>query len=232
LQYFRLCMWRQVGTLHWSCSSAPTKYGNSHESGFITQNTVNTSCYSQLSMNGWLSSMSWKYWGHFRIVSFGCRRRIQSHFITLSQYTMTCSITWMAWRELWPRRRLNGKKTCSSLWSKLDRTFPNTTLKWLQRWACYIFPYTSSILSGSCDRLEPGTWEWILILRTRHAKLHNTERRLWGMSRMNSVPNIDLCWSINLKPYQAAISSPLQWFQGPNNHPLIHMTCPAMMRNT
>jgi hypothetical protein len=34
-----------------------------------------------------------------------------------------------------------------------------------------------------------------------------------------------------LERYQAAISFPLQWLHGLTNHPLIHMICPAMMRN-
>jgi hypothetical protein len=45
----------------------------------------------------------------------GCLRLILSHCITSSQCTITCSITWLAWCELWPRRRHNGMKTCSSL---------------------------------------------------------------------------------------------------------------------
>jgi len=96
LKYFLLWIWRHIGTLHWSCSSAPTDYGNSHTSGFYIQNTVNTGHCSQLRMNGWLSSMWWKYWGHFDIGPFGCRGGIQSHCITSSQCTMTCLITWMA----------------------------------------------------------------------------------------------------------------------------------------
>jgi len=50
----------------------------------------------------------------FRYWTFGCPRGIQLHFITFSQYKVTCSITWMAYCELWPRRRLSGTKTCSS----------------------------------------------------------------------------------------------------------------------
>ena len=36
----------------------------------------------------------------------------------------------------------------------------------------------------------------------------------------------------NSKPYRATISSPVHRHQGPINHALIHMNCPAMMRNT
>jgi len=39
-----------------------------------------------------------------------------------------------------------------------------------------LISHTSSILSGSCDCLESGTRDWILILRTRHPTLHNTKR--------------------------------------------------------
>ena len=61
LRYFRLWMWRQVGTVHCSYSSCPTDYGNSHVSGFNIQNTLNTSHCSQHKMNGRLWSKSWKY---------------------------------------------------------------------------------------------------------------------------------------------------------------------------
>jgi len=183
-------------------------------------------------MNGQLSSMSWKCWGHFDIGPFGCRTGIQSHCITLSQCTTTCWITWMAWCGLWPRRRFNGRKTCSSLWSWLGRRFPNTTLKWYQWRPCFWFPHKSLIRSRSCDRLEIGTREWILILRTRHRTLHNTKTPFWSMWRMNTAQNIDMRRSVHSKQYWAAISSPPQRHQGLINHPLIHMICPAMMTNT
>ena len=50
------------------------------------------------------------------------------------------------------------------------------------------FRPTSSILSGSCDLLERGTWEWILILRTRYHTLHNTGSPFWTRWRMNTAP--------------------------------------------
>ena len=115
--YFRLWMWTYTGTLHCSCSRTHTDYGNSHGSGFNIKNTVITSHSSQYNMNGPFFSMSSKYWGHSEIGPFRCRRGIQAHCITLLQYTMPCSIIWMVWCELWLRRRLNGRKTCSSLWS-------------------------------------------------------------------------------------------------------------------
>jgi len=99
----------------------------------------------------------------------------------------------------------------------------NTMLKWRQRWACCSFLHISSILFRSCDSVESGTREWILILRTRHPILPNTQRPYWFSCTMNSVPNIDLCWSISTKAYRAAIPSPPQWLQNPVNHPLIHM---------
>jgi len=107
-QYFRLWMWRHVGTQHWSCSSVPTDYWNTHGSGSKIQTTPITGNFSQLKMNGPLWSMSWKYWGHFDIGPCGCRRGIQSHSITLSRCTMTCWIIWMAWCELWFISRLHG----------------------------------------------------------------------------------------------------------------------------
>jgi len=114
---YRIRMWRECGTQHWRCSSEPTDYGNTHASGSKIQNNLITGHFSQLKMSGPLCSTSWKYWGHFHIGPFGCCKGIQSHCITLSQCTTTCSITWMAWCELWPRRWLQGRKTCSSLWS-------------------------------------------------------------------------------------------------------------------
>jgi len=200
-------------------------------SGFKIQNVVNNGLCSQLRLNGWLSSISWKYWGHFDIGPCGCRRGIQSLCITLSQCPMTCLITWMAWCEHWPRKRLNGRKTCSSLWSELDRGCPNTMLKCLQWCACFVFPHILLIFSASCNHLERGTKAWILILRMRHLTLHNTWRRFWSMWRMNTLLNIDACRSINPKPYRVAISSFLQLLKGPMNHPLMPMIRPAMMRN-
>jgi len=136
---------------------------------------------------------------------------------------MTCSIIWIPSCELWLRRRLKGRKTCSSPKSYLDRSCPSIMLKWLQRFVCHWFLPISSILSGSCDRLESGTREWILILRMRHPTLPNTKRPFWSMWRMNTVPNTDACWSINSTAYQAAITSPLQhqhnvkWFGSHNS---------------
>jgi len=46
-----------------------------------------------------------------------CRRGIQSHCIMLSQSITTHLTIWMAVCQLWPRRTLCGRKTCSSPWS-------------------------------------------------------------------------------------------------------------------
>jgi len=105
-------------------------------------------------------------------------------------------------------------------------------LKWLQRRACFSFGHISSILFGSCDHLENGTKEWILILRRSNPILPNTKRPFWCMWRMNTVPNIDVCRSTSTKVFWAAISSPLQWLHDSVNHPLIHTICAAMMKNT
>ena len=224
-------MWRDGGTQHWSSSRVATDCRNSHASDSSIHSTHISGHFSQLKMSGPLRSMSWKYWGHFDIGLCGCQRGIKAHCITLSHCTTTYSITWMAWRELWPRRRLHGRNTCSSLWSQLDRSCPNTPLKWLQQRECYWFLHIASIVFESCDRLESGTREWILILKTRHPILPNTNRPLWSMLRSNTVPNIDVCRSISTKAYRAAIRSPPQPFQGSVNHPSIHMICQAMMKN-
>jgi len=116
-RYFRLWMWRHVGTQNWGYSSVATDHANSHSSGSTIQNTAITSQFSQHNINVPLWSMPWQCWGHCDIVPCGCQRGILSHCITWLQCTITYSILWMAWCELWPRRRLNGRKTCSLLWS-------------------------------------------------------------------------------------------------------------------
>jgi len=52
------------------------------------------------------------------------------------------------------------------------------------------------------------------------------------MRRINTVPYIDVCLSLNLKVYQATHSSPLQWLLDVVNHRMIHPILPAMMKNT
>jgi len=155
--YCRLWIWRHDGTQHWSSSRARTNYGNSHLNHSKIQNTLITSHFSQLKLSGTLWRMSWKYWGHFNNGPWGCQKGIQSHCITWSQCTMTCSTIWTAWWQLGLRRKLHGRKTCSWLWSQLDRSCPNSTQKWLRWRECFSFLHISSIGFGCCDRLESGT---------------------------------------------------------------------------
>jgi len=97
--------------------------------------------------------------------------------------------------------------------------------------ASHFCTYCRSFL-GSCDHLESGTRDWILILRTRYPILSNKKRPLWSIWRMNTVPDIDECQLRSTKAFRAAILSTLQRIQDPVNHLLIHMICPAMMMNT
>ena len=86
---------------------------------------------SQHRTNRPLCSMSWKYWSHSVIGQWGCHRGVLSHWISLSQYTMTCLITWMVLFKRWLRRRLSGWKTSSSLqklaWQKLSKYYAELT---------------------------------------------------------------------------------------------------------
>jgi len=110
-------MWRQVGTWPISSLSEPTDYENSPATGSNIQNPANTGDSSQHRMNGPLLSMSWKFWGHSDVGPCGCPRGIQSHCITWSQSTMTCSIKWMVLCKLWLTRSQNARRTCSVQWS-------------------------------------------------------------------------------------------------------------------
>ena len=139
---------------------------------------------------------------------------------------------WMAWCEHWLRNRVNGRNTCSSPWSWHDRCSPIIPLKWLQQRVYLSFLHISPIRSGSCDHLDSGTREWIYILSTGHPILPNTNRPFWGMWRMNNVPNIDKCRSVNTKAYQGVISSPRQRLQDLVDHLSIHIIRPAQMKNT
>jgi len=102
----------------------------------------------------------------------------------------------------------------------------------LQQWVCVSFLHIFSIVSRSCSHLGTGPREWILILRARHPILSNTRRPFWCMWRMNTVPNIDVCRSINLKVYRPTISSTAQWLQDLVNLPVIYMIWTVMMQNT
>jgi len=146
--------------------------------------------------------------------------------------TMTCLITWMAWWELWPRRRHRGRRIYSLRWSLRGKRCPNIILKLLRRPVCFSFRHTSVILSGSGDHSGSGTWEWIAILKTRLLILPNTRRPFWSMWRTNTAANTDISRSLNLKTYRTPIPASPQWLPNLGNLLMIHMICPAMMKNT
>jgi len=104
-------------------------------------------------------------------------------------------------------------------------------IKLLLQQVCLSFQHMSLILSGSCNHLECGKWEWILILRMRNLILPNTRRRYWSMWRKNTAPNIGTCQSLNLKTYLSTFFSLLQWLQDLVNLLMIHMISPVMMKN-
>ena len=197
-----------------------------------TQNTVITGHYSQHRISGWLLSISRRFYGHSSTGPCGCRNGIPLLCTTSSLSTITCLLTWMAWWELWPRRRLNGRKTYSLPWRLQGRSFPNIILHSLQGLVCSSFRHISLILCGSCDRLGSGTREWILILKTGLLILPNTRRPFWSMWRTNTALNINDCQSLNLKPYWTTIWSPPQWLLDLVNHLKIHIICAVMMKNT
>jgi len=175
-QYYPLWMWRDIRTRRQSCSSAPTDYVNSCGSGLGTHNPAITGHCSSHTMSGQLSSMSWKFYGHSSTGPCGCGSGIPLLCIRSSVSTMTCSITSLAWCELWPRRRQNWRKTYTLPWSLRGRRCPNIILKWPQRLVCFSFWNISLILSRSCDHLGSGTREWISILKTRLLILPNSRR--------------------------------------------------------
>ena len=175
--YFWLWMWRHVGTVTWRCSSTPTDYGNSYASGFKFPNTVITGHSSQYKMNGPFWSMSWKNWGHSNIRHCGCWRGVQWHYITFSQCTMTCSIIWIAWWELWYDE--DSKEGRLVLCREVSSTEAVQILRWIDSNNRYTSHFcTFSILFGSFDRLESGPWKRIWILRTRHPILPNCQKPL------------------------------------------------------
>jgi len=92
-------------------------------------------------------------------------------------------------------------------------------LKWLQRQVCFSFQHISLSFSGSCDHSGSGTRECTFILRMRHPILPNTKRPFWSGWTMNTVPNIDMCRSINMIAYWVAITFPPQRHQDPVNRP-------------
>jgi len=84
-------------------------------------------------------------------------------------------------------------------------------LKLLQQLVCSSSQPQSSILSARWDCTGSWTRESILILRTRLPILPNPKTPFWIMWRMNTMPNIDDCPSLNPKEYQATIFSAPQW---------------------
>jgi len=112
---------------------------------------------------------------------------------------------------LW--RWLDGRKTYTLLWSLHARRCPNSILKLLLQRVWFLIQNTSSIHSSSCDCLGSGGREWLLILRMRLLIQPDTRRQYWSLWRMNTVPNIDVCTSLNPKEYCATIFSLPQWLQ-------------------
>jgi len=78
-------------------------------------------------------------------------------------------------------------------------------------------------------KFRVGVWMWwtdgLLILP-------NIKRHFCSMWRVNIVPDIDKCPSLHPKIFRAAIFSPLQRHLDLVNLLLIHMICPAMMKDT
>jgi len=128
--------------------------------------------------------------------------------------------TQLEWSGLsWDRTRCNGSVSVPTLtWTHPSELEPLLTLH--------------LILFGSCDRFGSGKREWILILSTRLCILRNTKMHFWGMWRLNTLPNIDVCRSLHPTAYRATFSSPPQQYQDLVNLPLIHMVCGAMINNT
>jgi len=231
LQYYQSWMCKHGGIQQWSCLGKTTDYENLPARGLRIQNTVITGHSSQLRMNGLSSSTWWRSQHHSNTGPCGCQKSIQSHCIMSSLSTMTCSIIWMVLCELRLGRWYIGKKTYTWPSRLRDSRRPNISLKSLQWLVCFSFQLISWIHSGSCDHLKCGTRRWISILGTTVLILPNTRMRLWSMWRRNNVPNIDEYPSLHPKIFRMAISSPLQTLLDLVNCILIHMICPAKMKN-
>jgi hypothetical protein len=208
VQDYWWCIWTGRQTRHWSYLSELTDHEITQGSGSTIPNTAITGHSPQHSINGPLSSTWWKVSSHSDCGPCEWARDIQIHWITLSHSPMTGSITWMTICKHRRRRRHNGLKTWSSQSSLHDPSGPSYMLNWHPRQVCYSSLIISSILSGSCDCSDSGRNQWIFILRTTYSILPNSRRRFWSMWRMNTLPNINVCQSINQKAYRAAISSP------------------------
>jgi len=145
---------------------------------------------------------------------------------------MPCSILWMSLCEFLLRRRLNGRENYTSPGSLRDRSSPNIMLKFLQQQVSFSWQHSLLIISGSCDHLGSGTREWILFLRTILLIPPDIQRHFWSMLRTNTALNIDDFPWLNLRAYRATICSLPQWHLDLINLLMIHMICPAIMKNT
>ena len=231
-QYYSLGMWRPVVKRHWSCSSAPTDCLNSPWSGLTTQNIATTGRSSRLRMSRLFPSMWWRFYGQSGTGPLGWRNGIPLLCITSLLSIMTYLITWMTWCELWPRKRPNGRKTDSSLWSVHGKSYLNIILKFHQRLVCSLLRHISWIRSGSCSRLGRGKRAWISILKTSLLILSNNTRSFWSMWIMNTAQNIHDCRSLSPTTQWRTLSALLIWLLDLVNLLMIHTICPAMTTNT
>jgi len=183
-------------------------------------------------MSGPLSSMLMMSYGHSSTGPCGCRIGLPLLCITSSMSRMTCSIIWMVWCERSPRSRHNGTKTYTLPWRLHGRSCPNIIPIWILRLVCVWLRHIFLIVFGSFDHLGSGTREWILILKTRLLILHNTWRPLWCIRRKNTALNTDICRWLNLKAFRTTITSPPQLLLNLVNLLMIHIMCPAIMKNT
>ena len=113
-----------------------------------------------------------------------------------------------------------------------NRCCRNTILTSLQRPVCFSYRQILFILSGCCDHSWCGTWRWIIIVMMRLLMIPNTRTPFWSKWKMNTVQKIDKCLSLNPKMSRMAITAPLPRLLDLVNHLLIHLICPAMMRNS
>ena len=142
LQSYQLWMRKHSGIWLWGCLSKRTDYENSPASGLGIQNPAITSHSSQHRMNGPSSSISWKFYGHSSTGPCGCRKGIPSLCLTSSLSTMTCTIIWIVWCQLRPRRIHNGRKNYTLPWNLHGRICPDIILKFLLRLVCFSFQHT------------------------------------------------------------------------------------------
>jgi len=146
---------------------------------------------------------------------------------------MTCSIIWMALCKISLRRRIHGRKTCTSPWSWRNRS-------------CFIYYAELNPTRGihliSAHLLDPFRRLWSFRKWDKGMDMNpeeetsyrppNTKRHSWSMWRMNTAPYVNVCRSLNPKLYWTTISSPLERLQHPVNLPSTHLICPVMMNNT